>query len=181
MNDDITVEIVGDLQPDNKRPKSNVVRQQNMVVGTGGVSPCIPSTHTQHEFKIMETEPRIASMKSRDKDNPTGVRTKSNGNFEQRLEPDPDNTSNTVTSVSKDNLLIEPTQKIRIRRLTERELFRLMDVDEADIDILLSAGIAKTQLAKMAGNSIVVACLEGIFRNLLIDTEPQAGMQTKLF
>lgn len=36
MNDDITVEIVGDLQPDNKRPKSNVVRQQNMVVGTGG-------------------------------------------------------------------------------------------------------------------------------------------------
>lgn len=195
-------------------------------------SPAIAATEARvHKWVI---EPTIASMKSRDKDNPTGIRTKSNGNFEQRLEPGPDNTSNTITSVSKDNMLIEPailkqtrteemkeerrqkgdnggiafghhyerredgitnalstvakdnmliepTQKIRIRRLTERDLFRLMDVDEADIDILLSAGIAKTQLAKMAGNSIVVACLEGIFRNLLIDTEPQAGMQTKLF
>lgn len=130
-----------------------------------------------------------------------------------QLQPKPDGTSNTLTSVAKDNLLIEPTiiedfygtvrvprlytdvaptlrvdrtgtmttEGIRIRRLTERELFRLMDVDEGDIDILLSAGIAKTQLAKMAGNSIVVACIYGIFRNLLVETEPQAGTQTKLF
>ena len=70
---------------------------------------------------------------------------------------------------------------IRIRRLTERELYRLMDVDEADIDTLLAAPIPRTQHAKLAGNSIVVACLYYIFRNLFVDTEPAAGTQTKLF
>jgi len=70
---------------------------------------------------------------------------------------------------------------IRIRRLTERELYRLMDVDEKDIDTLLAAPIPRTQHAKLAGNSIVVACLYYIFRNLFVDTEPAAGTQTKLF
>lgn len=70
---------------------------------------------------------------------------------------------------------------IRIRRLTERELYRLMDVDEPDIDTLLAAPIPRTQHAKLAGNSIVVACLYYIFRNLFVDTEPAAGTQTKLF
>ena len=160
-------------------------------------------------------EPTIASMKSRDRDNPTGVRTANNGNFAQRLEPSADqSTSNTITSVAKDNLLIEPTiispghgyfkgasntetsptvkcsamqvqhfvsNGIRIRRLTERELYRLMDVEEKDIDTLLAAPIPRTQHAKLAGNSIVVACLYHIFRNLFVDTEPAAGTQTKLF
>lgn len=124
-----------------------------------------------------------------------------------------DGTSNTLTSVAKDNLLIEPTiiedfygtvrdprlytdeaptlradrtglmttEGIRIRRLTERELYRLMDVSEPDIDTLLAAPIPRTQHAKLAGNSIVVACLYYIFRNLFVDTEPAAGTQTKLF
>ena len=73
------------------------------------------------------------------------------------------------------------TEGIRIRRLTERELYRLMDVDEKDIDTLLAAPIPRTQHAKLAGNSIVVACLYYIFRNLFVDTEPAAGTQTKLF
>lgn len=68
----------------------------------------------------------------------------------------------------------------KIRRLTERELFRLMDVEEKDIDTLLSAGISNTQLAKMAGNSIVVSCLYYIFRNIFTDTV-DAGTQTQLF
>lgn len=61
----------------------------------------------------------------------------------------------------------------RIRRLTERELFRLMDVSDNDIDKIQSAGISKTQQAKMAGNSIVVNCMFHIFRKLLIDTQKQ--------
>lgn len=70
---------------------------------------------------------------------------------------------------------------IRIRRLSERELYRLMDLEEHDIDTLLASDIARTQHAKLAGNSIVVACLEHIFRRLFIDTEPQHGEQMKLF
>ena len=79
------------------------------------------------------------------------------------------------------NTAVTTPSGIRIRRLTERELYRLMDVDEADIDTLLAAPIPRTQHAKLAGNSIVVACLYYIFRNLFVDTEPAAGTQTKLF
>lgn len=68
-----------------------------------------------------------------------------------------------------------------VRKLSTRELFRLMDVEETDIDTLLAAPIPRTQHAKLAGNSIVVACLYYIFRNLFVDTEPAAGVQTKLF
>lgn len=56
----------------------------------------------------------------------------------------------------------------RIRELTPRECFRLMGVSETDIDTLLSAGISNSQLYKLAGNSIVVNCLAGIFRQLFI-------------
>lgn len=54
----------------------------------------------------------------------------------------------------------------RIRKLTPKECFRLMDVDEHQIDKLINSNISNTQLYKLAGNSIVVACLENIFRNL---------------
>ena len=84
------------------------------------------------------------------------------------------------TVMSESNCLML-YQKMRIRRLTERELFRLMDVDDKDIDILLAAGIPKTQLAKMAGNSIVVNVLYHIFKRLFVDTEPTVNEQLKLF
>lgn len=158
-------------------------------------------------------EPTIAAMHGRDKDNPND-RGKSTENYAQRLEPKPDGTSNTITSVAKDNLLIEPTiispghgyfegaintetsptvkcsamqaqhfvsNGIRIRRLTERELYRLMDVSEPDIDTLLAAPIPRTQHAKLAGNSIVVACLYHIFHALFIKTTPPPNTQTQLF
>lgn len=63
---------------------------------------------------------------------------------------------------------------IRLRKLTTREVFRLMDVDEDRIDILLNAGISDSQLYKLAGNSIVVACMEGIFRNLFSNEEVES-------
>jgi DNA (cytosine-5)-methyltransferase 1 len=65
-----------------------------------------------------------------------------------------------------------------VRRLTERELFRLMDLEEGDIDLLLGSGISNTQLAKMAGNSIVVSCLYWIFYKLLVDVGNPTGQRT---
>lgn len=56
----------------------------------------------------------------------------------------------------------------RIRKLTPRECFRLMGLREDDIDKIQQAGISNTQQYKMAGNSIVVNVLEGIFRNLFV-------------
>ena len=60
----------------------------------------------------------------------------------------------------------------RIRKLTERECFRLMDMPEHYIDRIQEAGISRSQQYKMAGNSIVVACLYYIFDRLFINTTP---------
>lgn len=59
----------------------------------------------------------------------------------------------------------------RIRKLTPRECLRLMDVDDADIDRMLGAGLSNTQLYKMAGNSIVVNVLYHIFRKMFVEKE----------
>ena len=54
----------------------------------------------------------------------------------------------------------------RIRKLTPKECFRLMGVNDEDIDKIKSAGISESQQYKLAGNSIVVQVLEGIFTQL---------------
>ena len=59
----------------------------------------------------------------------------------------------------------------RIRKLTPRECFRLMDVDDRDIDKIQAAGISNSQQYKMAGNSIVVSCLYHIFDKLFINNQ----------
>ena len=85
-----------------------------------------------------------------------------------------DGLSNTLSTVQKDNYLLEMIKlekeqmnKLRVRKLTPKECFRLMGFDDRDIDVCIENGISNTQLYKMAGNSIVVNVLEGIFRNLL--------------
>lgn len=60
---------------------------------------------------------------------------------------------------------ITPIRKA-IRKLTERECFRLMDVNESDIDKIQDSGVSRSRQYCLAGNSIVVACMEGIFFNL---------------
>lgn len=50
--------------------------------------------------------------------------------------------------------------KHRIRRLTPTECFRLMDVSEDDISLMLATGLSNSQLYKLAGNSIVVSCMK---------------------
>lgn len=59
--------------------------------------------------------------------------------------------------------------RYRIRKLTPRECFRLMGVDDADIDKIQAAGISNSQQYKMAGNSIVVDNLYHIFRTMFVD------------
>lgn len=102
-------------------------------------------------------------------------------------------TSNTITSVQKDNLVIEPQDtaksiclncceggglepkilseqpRYRIRKLTPRECFRLMDCDDEIIDKIQDAGISNTQQYKLAGNSIVVNVLYHLFRKMFDD------------
>ena len=139
----------------------------------------------------------IAAMRGRNPNNPSD-RTKSNGQYVQTIEFNRGGVSNTLTSVEKDNLVMETVTQskeiilkkertsktrpkgkgweyvqfedgrtgwVRLRKLTPRECFRLQGVREHYIDILLNAGISDSQLYKLAGNSICVDCMVGIFRN----------------
>lgn len=84
----------------------------------------------------------------------------------------------------------------RIRKLTERECFRLMDVSVSDIDkieahrikVTLKNGtvkerpIPKSAKYKLAGNSIVVSCLYHIFHQMFIAEPPEPKpIQKSLF
>lgn len=86
--------------------------------------------------------------------------------------------------------------RYRIRKLTPRECFRLVGVDDADIDKIdacrikttLKDGtvklkpIPKSQKYKMAGNSIVVSCLYHIFYQMFIAEPPKPKpIQKSLF
>lgn len=166
-------------------------------------------------------EPKIAALRGRNPDNPS-ERGKSNGNYKQRLEMNENGTSNTLTSVQKDNLVVEPyrvgniypsqgqngnvydangvsptissgqgvtgngigscnapkvaepqvVSRYRIRKLTPRECFRLMGVDDADIDKIQASGISNTRQYHCAGNSIVVDVLYYQFFKAFIDRTP---------
>lgn len=137
----------------------------------------------------------------------------------QKFEVNKTGCTNTLTSVQKDNYVLEPniieepfnlypnsgnpqagrvynaegispamdtcsggnrmpkiTDSLRIRRLTPRECWRLMGVRDEQFDKLHD--ISNTQLYKMAGNSIVVDVLMGIFKNLLISDEDTKGQLT---
>ena len=73
-------------------------------------------------------------------------------------------------------------KKFRIRKLTPRECFRLMGVNDADIDKMQEAGISNSGLYKLAGNSIVAGgnytdsngnvdgVLFNLFRKMFIET-----------
>jgi site-specific DNA-cytosine methylase len=69
---------------------------------------------------------------------------------------------------TKEDLLAYFADRIEIRKMTPIEALRLMDVTDDDISKMKSAGIAKTNLYRLAGNSIVVNVLYHIFRMMFI-------------
>lgn len=66
-------------------------------------------------------------------------------------------------------MVTENVNDLRIRYLTPRECLRLMGFDDPSIDKLMTAVPSKTKEYKLAGNSIVVDCLEQIFKAIYID------------
>ena len=63
----------------------------------------------------------------------------------------------------------------RIRKLTPRECWRLMGVRDEQFDKLHD--ISNSQLYKLAGNSIVVDVLMGIFKNMFEPTEQKGQLE----
>lgn len=70
------------------------------------------------------------------------------------------------------------THKYRIRKITCREAFRLMGVDDDDIDTIQASGISNSSQYKLAGNSIVVDVLYHIFRKAFVEKENESQQLT---
>lgn len=135
----------------------------NRIYDVGGCSPTLSTMQGgNQEPKILESQ--IVAMRGRNPGNPSD---RALGSLtEQRLEVNMQDTSNCLTSVQKDNLLLEKPQ-YRIRKLTPRECGRLMSVSDEDIDKMAAVN-SNTQLYKQFGNSIVVDVMCAMFKNLNI-------------
>ena len=97
-------------------------------------------------------------------------------------------TSVIETNMEDKNAIELPSElkgkKFRIRKLTPKECFRLMGVDDKDIDKIQAAGISNSGQYKLAGNSIVVDVLFHLFRKMFIEKNMEAtkeGQQLSLF
>lgn len=84
-----------------------------------------------------------------------------------------DNICGTIRTINSggDKRIIETEPNFRIRKLTPKECFRLMGLNDEQIDRIQQTGLSDSAQYKLAGNSIVVQVLEGIFRNLYIDNK----------
>lgn len=127
-------------------------------------------------------QPMIVAMRGRNPDNPSD-RT-AGSPTEQRLEPNSQGICNTLTSVQKDNMvlenvfklledeccgtfgIIEKTMQCRIRKLTPLECWRLMSFSDEDFH-KAEAVNSNSQLYKQAGNSIVKNVLVAIFGQMI--------------
>lgn len=153
--------------------------QIKRVYGTEGVSPTLSTMAGGNR------QPKIVASRGRGMNN------------KQHLEPRKDDLTNTITSVQKDNYVVEPkivedfyknrpareydkvaptlrseraglkVKDLRIRKLTPKECWRLMGFDDGDFEKAKNAGVSNSQLYKQAGNSIVVKVLEGILEGLI--------------
>lgn len=95
--------------------------------------------------------PCIAASRGRNVDNPSN--REKGQELKQRLEVNKKGISNTLTTVTKDNYVIE--EDLNVRKLTPKEYARLQDFSDDTFDKLV--GISNSQLYKIFGNSITVA------------------------
>lgn len=167
------IDVAGHVEPQKVMIKKPSVNQIGNIVTTGnfknpqrgriydinGLSPTL-NTMQGGGLEPKFIEPVICASRGRNPKNP-GDRRKGI-ELEQRLEINSNGLSNTLTTVQKDNYVFE---QFRIRKLTPLECFRLMGFRDEEFNRI--KGISNSQLYKMAGNSIVVDVVEGIFNNLL--------------
>ncbi len=103
-------------------------------------------------------EVAIGASRGRNPENPSDRTT--GAPTEQRLEINQDGTSNTLTSVQKDNYVISKPP-FRIRKLTPLETFRLQGFPD-ELFYKAQEVNSNSQLYKQAGNSVTVNVIEAI-------------------
>lgn len=146
--------VVGNTAPSNY--------QAHKVISSEGICCTVMENHGTG-IQIIEF-PCICASRGRNPDNPSlrvaGLET------EQRIEINKKGVSNTITTVQKDNYVIE--KDFKLRKLSELETWRLMGISDEDFYKAKASGVSNTQLYIQSGNAIVVDVLYHIFKELFI-------------
>ena len=98
--------------------------------------------------------------------NPLKGKTEYGWHFEQQVY-DENGITRTIKSGEGSGNIPKVINSYRIRKLTPLECWRLMDFTDDEFYAAQLSGVFNSQLYKQAGNSIVVAVLQAIFKELL--------------
>lgn len=178
-------------QPSSRTRRGRVQGNKGDIIGTllTGEENAVLEPKAEEVRRVAEEVRRQPCGVSVDKDNnlrPYRLDKAKSGVAELQTEF-AESVGSTLTSARPNNVYGD-TFPYRIRRLTPRECFRLMDVDDEDYDKIKNyvkghrqngkpMYISESQQYKLAGNSIVVACMEHIFEQLFFPsgrvTEPR--------
>ena len=127
--------------------------------------------NTSHAGHIV-SDPVCDTLLSRDYKDPKVIRVAADmnhySNDQMNRLYDPSGLCPTIKTVSGGGreIKIEDTNG-KYRKLTPLEYWRLMGFLDADVYLLEKNGISKTQMYKMAGNSIVVNVAEALLKNVI--------------
>lgn len=182
--------------------KDNETHQAGSVYSTKGLSPTlstmqggnqqpfIVASRGRGEHNVQTLEPNTSGLTntitSVQKDNLVAIKTANKQGYDMATNGDgidlayPNSTTRRgrvghgVAKTLATGDTMGTMQDFRIRKLTPKECWRLMDFDDSDFDKASKVN-SNTQLYKQAGNSIVVGVLEAVLRNLLLDKEKQNG------
>jgi DNA (cytosine-5)-methyltransferase 1 len=181
--------VKNDFQQDEEIWVADFRNDEGLRIRKDNISPCM-AARKHSETDVSTMPPIIGAFRGRNPENPSDC---TNGSpTEQRLEINNQGTSNAITTVQKDNVVIMPlfhwgkgknnermvydkegispcmtsamgtgggytpsvVNNYKIRRLTPRECFRLMDSPDT-----FTWPVSDSQAYKQAGNSIVVNVL----------------------
>lgn len=164
---------VGDVSP---AITTSAWEQNNFVKLPDGDSPMVMADPRKNYGRLQPSAESSPTLLSTDYKSPHLVVERGDGELDMS-DPETRIIKRAVDHVAQE---YGTQTRFRIRKLTPRECYRLMDVPEEYIDRLLASGISKSQHYKLAGNSIVVSCLYHIFKNLFTNEIP-VNQQLSLF
>lgn len=139
----------------------------NFYVGEARQKSLVDGLKNRGFFNNVKFDKIICGQRGRDPDNPSNRQPQKEGqHWVQKLEPNMHWTSNALTTVGMDNVVLENRPDgYFVRNLTSRECWRLMSFKDEDYNKAAQVN-GNTQLYKQAGNAIVLEVLKAIFKQM---------------
>ena len=133
----------------------------------GGVGEMKSNNNTQYyqQNRIYDAEEIALCQSTSENFNPWYAVASRKRGEEHHIEISDREEANSITTINTDSM-VGDLSNVRIRKLTPKECWRLMGFFDEDFEKAKKVN-SDSQLYKQAGNSIIVNCLEAIFKEML--------------